>query len=266
MIPHGDTWELRLKDLESDTERVLVPAVKSETVPRPVMHPDGTKVAFPGEENGMVLIYIVDCASGTSSTSLEKICEDCGVPSDWSPDGLQLLCLPYKSPEPWAIYSLRVDSREKRQVVRHDRYSLLGSQFSRDGRWISFQAWKTPTASAIYIVPYQEGIPIKESDWIEITTDRHYEHSACWSPDGDRLYFVGHRDGLGICIWAQPLDRFTKRPLGEAFAVLHDHTPKSNRMAKHVGEFGISQGGSQLFFSTSQATASIWMMQLKDRD
>jgi Tol biopolymer transport system component len=267
MIPRGgDTWELRLKDLEEGTEQVLVPEVKSEPVPRPVMHPDGTKIAFPWEENRKSSIYVIDATLGTSSTSLERVCEGCGVPSGWSPDGLQLLYLPYKSPPPLAIYSLRVDSREKRQLVRHDRYSLFGSQFSPDGRWISFQARKTITASAIYIVPYQKGIPIKESDWIEITTDRHYEHSACWSPDGDRLYFVGHRDGLGICIWAQPLDRFTKRPLGEAFAVLHDHTPKSNRMAKHVGEFGISQGGSQLFFSTSQATASIWMMQLKDRD
>jgi hypothetical protein len=41
------------------------------------------------------------------------------------------------------------------------------------------------------------------------------------------------------------------------------HSGSFGRIRNHVGDFWMSQGCNQLFFSTTRTTASIWMMQLK---
>jgi Tol biopolymer transport system component len=139
MIPRGANWELRLKDLENDAERVLVSDVKSEVVPYPAMRPDGMKVAFSVEENQRPSIYLAETSPDATGKS-EKLCENCGTPYDWSPDGTKILYIPYHQPRPWPVYLLPVDNRQKIELLRHPKYDLFGARFSPDGCWISFQA------------------------------------------------------------------------------------------------------------------------------
>lgn len=266
MVPNGASWELRLKELDKDSERVLVAELSSKTVPYPAMRPDGLKVAFSAEENGQQSIFLVDTASDLARKSCERICEGCGTPLGWSPDGANLLYYPYDRPAPEPICLLQVETREKIDVAKHPEYSLLGAQFSPDGQWISCQGVNESKNGGIFIVPYKQGTLAKLSDFIEVTGGEPLDYSACWSSDGSLLYFIGPRDGYGSCIWAQRLHRLTKRPIGKPFVVLHDHITKSDKMAKHVAQMWLSQGGNKLFFSTSKVTASIWMMQLKNLD
>jgi len=268
MIPNAANWDLRLKDLESGADRVLVSDVSSKIVPYPAMRPDNLKVAFPVEENGKPSIFLVDTASDVARKSPERLCEGCGTPFGWSPDGAKLLYFPPNWPGPSPICLLQVETRLKAEVVKHSKYNLVGAQFSPDGRWISFQGSAGMKNGGIFVVPYEEDTVTKESDFIEVTGGAFFEGNAFWSSDGSFIYFLGHRHAFASthCIWAQRLDRLTKRPIGKPFAVYHDHTLRANKMGRYVGGMWMSQGGNKLFFSASRAPASIWMTQLKDLD
>ncbi len=60
-----------------------------------------------------------------------------------------------------------------------------------------------------------------------------------------------------MCIWAQPLDPSTKRPVGEPFPVLHLHGALL-RMRPNLAAFSISQ--AKLAFSLEEQTGNIWML------
>ena len=86
---------------------------------------------------------------------------------------------------------------------------------------------------------------------------------ACWSPNGNLLYFLSERDGFR-CIWAQHLEPATKRPSGAAFAVRHFHT--SRRSLVTIGDpiaTGLSVGVGKLVFSMTERTGNIWMTNLR---
>ncbi len=51
--------------------------------------------------------------------------------------------------------------------------------------------------------------------------------SPVWSPDSNLLYYLDDRDSH-MCIWAQRLDRNTRKPQGESFSVHHFHRPETS--------------------------------------
>jgi len=257
MIPQRTKWEVRFKDLENNAERTLVSDVQSVVVPHAVLRPDGMKVAFSAEENQKPSIYIIDTAPEETGR-VERICENCGTPYDWSHDGTKILYVPYEQAKPWPVWMVRLDTRRKTELLRSETQDLFGAQFSPDDRWISFQS-----SASIYVVPFAEAT-LPQSNWIETASGGFADNSPCWATNGERLYFFGHRDEhVGPCIWAQRLHPLSKRPVGKPFGVFHNQAAHSDKMARHIGDFWMSQGGDQLFFSATKTTASIWMTQLK---
>ena len=78
------------------------------------------------------------------------------------------------------------------------------------------------------------------------------------SLDGGILYYLSRRDGFQ-CIWAQHLDKATKRPTGAPFDITHFHS------ARHrVHEFGFGPGVAvdKLVCTLSENTGNIWMAQM----
>ena len=100
---------------------------------------------------------------------------------------------------------------------------------------------------------------IPESEWIAVTDGEHVDEENAWSPDGKMLYFVSERDGLGRCLWAQPLDPVTKQPDGELLAVLHSHEMRHAIVRTGAGPQNIDVTADAVYFSMQKLSSNIWM-------
>jgi hypothetical protein len=70
------------------------------------------------------------------------------------------------------------------------------------------------------------------------------------------VYGTSGQDGFS-CIWAQRLDRATKRPTGPPFAILHEHG------ARLIVLDEVSVGRDKMVFEMAERTGNIWMAQWK---
>jgi hypothetical protein len=114
------------------------------------------------------------------------------------------------------------------------------------------------------VAPFQRDTPSKESDWIRVVSDQHYNDKPRWSPDGNRIYFVSDRDGF-ICLWSQPLEPETKRPVGPAQPLYHLHQVR--RSIPNVGGWGlmdIAVAPDKIVLNLGEITGNIWMTILEE--
>jgi hypothetical protein len=79
-----------------------------------------------------------------------------------------------------------------------------------------------------------------------------------WSPDGGLLYFSSDRDGHN-CVWAQKLDRATRRPLGPPFAVVHFHA-RSAAMTAPSAWLPVVLAPDALLVTLLERSGQIWML------
>jgi dipeptidyl aminopeptidase/acylaminoacyl peptidase len=192
------------------------------------------------------------------------VCQDCGGPTDWSPDQRYLLY------EPGATIAFvgRLDLATSEWVewIRHPRYSLRSARYSPDGKWIAFQAETATTERRIFIAPNEA--QREEDKWIAIGKPKGrntVDLMPSWSPDGNLIYFVSQRDGFR-CIWAQKLNPATKQPVGDPFEVAHFHRSRrsllriANARSEQVG-FRVNKG--RAFFSMDEATGNLWIAEMK---
>jgi hypothetical protein len=108
-------------------------------------------------------------------------------------------------------------------------------------------------------MPFRGAARIPESDWMLVVDGERLERQVSWSPDGALLYFHSERDGYR-CLWAQRLDRRTKRPLGEPFVVQHFHAARGS-MTTAMGDPGSispSVGRDLVVISLGETTGNIW--------
>ena len=247
-----DIW---LKDLSTGRETPLTASPRDETYP--VIARDGSKVAYTIQENGKLSIYQIKIGAGGRPGLPERVCEDCGNSRAWSPDGVWVH---------WQFGSrggvamsggTKIQFFERTQVYTRP-------QVSPDGRWVSFHNGLSPSTRRIFIASLRPGSPpsiAPESEWIPITDGKELDREACWSPDGNLLYFLSEREGFR-CIWANHLDPETKRPKGDAFAVFHSHHSRiSLRNYSDSGLSGLSMARDRLIFTMSERTGTVWMMQ-----
>ena len=250
---NADIW---LKDVNSGRETGVASTPRDEKYP--VITRDGSKVAYAVQENGKPSIYQVKIDSGGRPGLAERICEDCGNPRGWSPDGIWVL---------WNVLGGPAGIAKLGGVkVALTGQLITRPQFSPDGRWISFHSGSIPGSRQIFIAPFRSGSSpslAPESEWISITDGKELDRETCWSPDGNLLYFLSEREGYR-CIWAQRLDPTTKRPKGDAFAVFHSHRSRlSLKNYSDSGWSGLSIARDRLVFTMSERTGNVWMMQLQ---
>ena len=144
-----DVW---MKDLVSGKETALTATPAHEE--QPEITADGTRVCYmvwESSSNGR--IYQIATTGGVA----ERICDDCGRPWDWSPDGSKLLYLiPEGHRQPGLALGLfDVATRQKTVYLDHPDYSLARARFSPDGRWISFAGNPSRGVDRIVIAPFQ---------------------------------------------------------------------------------------------------------------
>jgi serine/threonine protein kinase len=252
---NSDVW---IKDLVTSAETALT--ATSVHKEQPELTADGSRVGYAVNENSQYAIYEVATGGGLP----QRICDGCGRPWDWSPDGRQLLYLiPEGARQPGLVVGI-VDAatREKSVYLEHPEYSLARARFSPDGRWVSFTATAVNGGGHRIVIAPSQSRGASGEQWITVAEDTATLDKARWSLDGNLLYYVSEADGFR-CIRGRRLHPETKRPVGEPIDVYHSHSARRSLMNPWLGHLEISLGPERLFFNLGEATGNIWLAEWK---
>jgi len=247
-----DLW---LKDLQTGRETALTATPADEI--SPVISEDGLRVAYSISSIAENPIYMVDLSLPPGSSISERVCDNCGQPLGFSPDGSQIL---YVSGHPKSIGLLTIALSQKTRLLQHPQYDLDQAQFSPDGAWISVVVYTGPNHTTMYVLRIRNGSTVPQNEWIPITNGNSWDDRPRWSPDGNSIYFYSRCDGYG-CIWKLNLDRNTKKPIGPPSAVHHFHNARISLMHMSLSRMGISAAQDKLIFNLVENTGNLWMMQ-----
>jgi Tol biopolymer transport system component/predicted Ser/Thr protein kinase len=244
-------FDIFLRDLTTGEETAPVQTPADDY---PVIAPDGTKVAYSlRQQDGKTPIFVVAASGGTP----EQVCSDCGEVEQWTPDGRAILFVTATAPS--GIGLLTLSSSPQREWLTHPAYSIFNARASADRRWVSFNARANRFAPArVLIAPVRGPLVSDEKEWIEVTKDGD---APAWSPRGDLLYFWSDRDG-SPCLWAQPLDRTTKRPKGSPVSIDHFHKRSLSWKNLYLYAPDIAVARDKIVFSLGEHTSTIWMTEL----
>ena len=250
-----DIW---LKDVRTGEETAVT--ISSTFESRPAISADGSEVAYndwPGGPNPVVNVVSLGGRAGDAIAA--RVCDDCFLAWDWSPDKKILL---YWSRDLRQIGALDVASREKVIILRHSELAVLRPQISPDGRWVAFEAILGSDRVQLFVAPFQGMYAISQDRWTAVTDGEVLNAVPRWSPNGDLLYFLSSRDGY-LCLWHQRLDPETKRPIGEAKAVYHLHGARRSISSVPASLLETSVARDKIVFPMSERTGNIWMAEWK---
>ena len=240
-----NSQELRLRDMNSGTERVL-----STGRARPKISPDGTKVAYAVGPPGP--LFLMDSSGGEAT----KLLDPAGGVTiyGWSADGKRIV---YWDGTPIRFSVFDLETRQTSELISHPTYDIHGAELSPDGKWVAFHLPR-PVSEPLKIAPVREGKAAAEAEWITVADTAGSNRRPWWSPDGNLLYFLSTRDNYK-CIWAQPLDPATKRPRGEPMAVYHFHETRRSLSDSGTASFGPAVGGGRIVFALGEQSGNIWL-------
>jgi Tol biopolymer transport system component len=243
------------KDLDLGRETMLTESATTIYYPR--ISADGSMIAYRTFENETPVLYVVPAAGGLP----EKKCENCGAPADFSPDRTKLLC--HLTDSNRRITLLDLCSGERTKLIEHPQYVIAQPHFSPDGRWIAFHSDVGPAQVRLFVVPFREGRTLREKDWIPITEGNTVDRDACWSPNGNILYFFSDRDGFR-CLWAQRLDPPTKRSVALPIPILHLHSRRRALLNVAINLLSMSVARDKIVFPLAEVTGEIWAAEWGD--
>jgi Tol biopolymer transport system component len=238
--------ELWLRDLSTGRERqVTYSNPRASHAAR--LRGDGALIAAnrgPAPDSGVDLLR-------TAGGAASPLCDDC-QPVDWSPDGQRLLI---RRGNPARLFIREIASRQERELVAHPSWNLVQGRFSPDGRWVAFHTMNTPALRQVYAVPTFTQGRVAPDGWIPVVTD--FGMHPAWAPDGSGIYHFSSRDGM-FCLWLQPVEPTTKRPVGEPRPIHHFHNPRLRPGTGAVATSYLAAG--HLYVTLTESTANIWVL------
>ncbi|MBI3693623.1 MAG: serine/threonine-protein kinase [Acidobacteria bacterium] len=241
-------WAVRARDTTTGTETTLV---QSQSDMRARISPDGSTVAYNPSAfaEGEKVIHLVSSSGGES----RNLCDNCGLLYDWTPDGKKLV---YRTGNPMRFYTVEVSTGRQTEILADPKHTIHAAVYSPDQRSIALHFAPADGPRGIFLAAAgADGKAAPQSEWIHLM-DRPGTHGRpWWSPDGNLLYFLSSARGQEE-IWAQRLDRATKRPLGDPFVVF---SPVAERRIGTGNTFGPALGRNRLIFPISESTGNIWM-------
>jgi len=161
------------------------------------MSPDGTKIAFVSDREGVPQLYIMNA---TGSTPQRLNFDGCltQVPT-WSPDGRSLYweqqCtggkfaiikgdLNYNEDSPYGVYATLANFKVLTDQGADNRYPRV----SPDGKKITFTSYRDGNAEIYLMNADGSGVT-------RLTNSAAEDEAATWSSNGSQLAFASNRDG-----------------------------------------------------------------------
>jgi Tol biopolymer transport system component len=244
---NGDRFSLFLKDGGNDKK--LRDAFFS------VLAPDGSRYAYGEGTKEQLNVY----AKSLSWWSLwsSALCENCGMPRQFSPDGRKLL-LWADSPPIQHFDLLDLATRKVSRIVWATE-DLKDPRLSPDGRWISFVAAVGKRQWRAFVAPVSEEKLVSSSHWTPVTPVSEFFFFAFWGPSGDLIYTLSShgRGGNLRFLDAQRLDTETKHPVGAGMPVYEFHETLVPGMDPVWNT--VSVAGSRIILELGGVSSDIWI-------
>lgn len=240
--PSGNS--VRVRNLKEERESTVL-----NMRARTKMSPDGSQIAYypPGGRS----VLLMPRGGGDAKTVLSV--EGSFSIYDWSPNGTRLV---YWHGQPIRFATLEIGTGKSSELISHPKYDIHGAALSPDEQFVAFHipmARRVP----VFIAPVRNGKAAGETEWIQVGDDRVQNNHPWWSPDGLTLYWISTLDGAS-CLWGQRLDKATRRPVGEPFALYHLHGGKGlSSMPLNV--FGPAPLPDGMIFALNEVTGNIWI-------
>ncbi len=182
--------------------KVVVTSAPDGSAQQPAWSPDGEHIVYsrridPLVGDPTVNLYVVDLADGTETQLTDSYSSD----PAWSPDGARIVFTTGVSGT-GGIHSIKPDGSGRKELFAPNRY-LDSPVWSPSGTRIAF-AYQKGNTWRIWAMR-RNG-----SDPHEIFKGRYHEISGrglAWSPDGERLLFVGRDDRIIYSIASSGGDR-----------------------------------------------------------
>ena len=160
----------------------------------PVWTPDGKRIAFNSDKEGLPKIYW-QLADGSGGLEQLTSSQNSNVPMSWSPDG-QLLAFMESNPTTGSdIWVLRLSDR-KPQPFLQTPFNESVPRFSPDGRWLAYISNESGRYE-VYVQPY----PGPGGKW-QISTEGGTE--PVWNRNGRELFYRTGDKMMAVDITAQP--------------------------------------------------------------
>jgi eukaryotic-like serine/threonine-protein kinase len=247
------TWSLRMMDLATKKERILVNTERRLGIPK--LSGDGSRVAYCDSAQ---VAFSIPSAGGT----VERLFEGCGALMDNSFDGRRILYEPLED-EHLTLF----DTGLRKSVIlarRPPDTVLSGSRFSPDGKWVAFHSINRSSKVRLWIARIDGVLPVPSSEWIAITDGKYVERDPAWAPGGGLLYYLSESDGFR-CIWARRLDPSSKEPTGDPFPVEHFHSVRRSLAPFGNGGYliGLSIAADRMVFSLTGLKGNLWLQEAK---
>jgi serine/threonine protein kinase/Tol biopolymer transport system component len=246
--PIAGRAEVRVRDHGSGRERV-VPTSGQEELVFPQLSTNASVLAYRESIDNRARSFLVT----EEAAATRPVCEDCTL-RDFYADPKNALV---QYGNMLMRQELTTGNRIPLVVVKGG--TVRDASLSPDNRWLALLVDKPSNHNALCVVPLRQQ-PASEPDWISIVEGSSYVGSPRWSTDGSVLYFLSERDGY-CCIWAQRLTSTAKKPVGEAFAVYHEHRTRF-LLNRPRGWGSITVGGNTLVLSSAEVTGNVWMTHL----
>ena len=244
--------EVRLRDLESGHESVVISVPARVTSLRPRISADGNLLSWSDLVDRQRVTYVAPVAEPIG----RELCRNCTVLGFFA-DGAEVLV----SQRPNRLVRRRLADVGERLVLDTGEQAVIDADLSWDDRWLALSSARPDGAAAIHLVPVRDP-PTPREEWLDLADGTAVVGSPRWSPDGRLLYYLSDRDGFN-CVWARLLDPVTKRPAGEPFPVLHAHRSKMKMMMPEKSWFGLAVARGRLVFNAAETTGEIYTAMLE---
>jgi eukaryotic-like serine/threonine-protein kinase len=213
---------------------------------KPAWSPDGRWIAYThtAKDGSQYSLNLVSPLGGpqhtflTSATILNV--------ANWTPDGRAVLVYMAPAPnQPEAVCTVSLDTAQRRQLTWPPARipGDLSPAISPDGKTLAFvrkTAWRT---SELYLQDLKPDL--SPAGTPRRVTDLGYVARPAWTPDGGRIVFEAHRDGVGI--WQVDRNGKRVRPVFGA-----PNTASMPAISKRLN------GQTSLAFTNAVARSSIW--------